>query len=42
MGIDNSEGGFFVLKTTTGWSVDKEDDIKELFNRVRQVDLLKP
>ena len=42
MGIDNSEGGFFVLKTTTGWSVNNENDIKELFDRVRQVDLLKP
>ena len=37
LGIDNDNGCFFVLKTTTGWSVNDESDLKELFDRIGKV-----
>lgn len=37
LGIDNSDDGFFVLKTSTGWSVDDVQEIKDLFDRIKQI-----
>jgi hypothetical protein len=37
MGVDHDKGCFFVLKTTTGWSIDSESDLKELFDRIKKV-----
>ena len=36
LGIDNDEGCFYVLKTTTGWSVDSIDEMQQLFNRIQK------
>jgi len=36
LGIDNDGDGYFVLKTTS-WSVDGENQIKELFDRIRKM-----
>ena len=35
IGIDNMETCFFVLKTKS-WSVDSEEELKELFDRIRK------
>lgn len=35
LGIDNDGGCFYVLKTTTGWSIDSVDDIQQLINRIK-------
>lgn len=37
LGIDRDKGCFFVLKTQTGWSIDNEEDLKELFDRITKV-----
>jgi len=37
LGVDNDKGCFFVLKTSTGWSVDSESDLKNLFDRINKV-----
>jgi hypothetical protein len=37
LGVDYDEDCFFVLKTTTGWSVNDESDLKELFDRIGKV-----
>lgn len=39
LGIDNTVGGFFVLKTEQ-WAVNDEQDLKNLFNRIERI--LKP
>lgn len=36
-GIDNDEGCFYVLKTTTGWSVDSSNELQQLFDRINKV-----
>lgn len=36
LGIDRDEDCFFVLKTEQ-WSVDNEQDIKELFDRISKI-----
>ena len=36
LGIDNDDGCFYVLKTTTGWSMDKVDDLQSLFDRIQK------
>ena len=36
LGIDRDEDCFYVLRTD-GWSVDNEQDLKELFNRIQKV-----
>lgn len=36
LGIDNDEGCFYVLKTTTGWSIDSIDELQQLFNRIQK------
>ncbi len=34
LGLDRTKGGFFVLKTK-GWSINSEDDIKKLLDKIR-------
>jgi hypothetical protein len=34
LGIDHDNGAFFVLKTK-GWSINNEDDIQRLLDRIR-------
>jgi hypothetical protein len=34
LGVDYDKGAFFVLKTN-GWSIDSEDDIQRLLDRIR-------
>jgi len=36
LGIDRDEGCFYVLKTEK-WSVDDEQDLKKLFDRIQKV-----
>lgn len=36
LGIDRDEGGFFVLKTDK-WSVNDEQDLKKLFDRIKKL-----
>ena len=36
LGIDNDKGCFFVLKTEK-WSIDNEQDLKKLFDRIEKV-----
>ena len=36
LGIDRDEGCFYVLKTEK-WSVDSEQDLKKLFDRIQKV-----
>lgn len=36
LGIDRSEGCFYVLKTEK-WSIDDEQDLKKLFDRIQKV-----
>ena len=36
LGIDNDEGCFYVLRTSTGWSMDKVDDLQVLFDRIQK------
>lgn len=36
LGIDNDEGCFYVLKTTTGWSMDSVDELQKLFDRIQK------
>jgi hypothetical protein len=36
LGIDGDEGCFYVLKTEK-WSVDDEQDLKKLFDRIQKV-----
>jgi hypothetical protein len=36
LGIDNDDGCFYVLKTTTGWSMDSEDELQKLFDRIQK------
>jgi hypothetical protein len=36
IGIDNAEGCFYILKTEK-WSVDNEQDLKKLFDRINKV-----
>lgn len=36
LGIDRSEGCFYVLKTEK-WSINDEQDLKKLFNRIQTV-----
>ena len=33
LGIDRDEGCFYVLKTK-GWSIDSEEDLKKIFDRI--------
>jgi hypothetical protein len=35
LGIDRDEGCFYVLKTE-GWSIDSEEDLKVLFDRIQK------
>jgi hypothetical protein len=37
LGIDNDGGCFYVLKTTTGWSIDDVKDLQDLIDRVNKV-----
>ena len=37
LGIDYDEGGYYVLKSETGWSVDGVKDLQELFDRINRV-----
>lgn len=37
LGIDNDGDCFFVLKTNTGWSINDETELKELFNRIKKI-----
>ena len=36
LGIDNDKSCFFVLKTEC-WSIDNEQDLKKLFDRIKKV-----
>jgi hypothetical protein len=36
LGIDRSEGCFYVLKTEK-WSINDEQDLKKLFNRINKI-----
>jgi hypothetical protein len=36
LGIDRLEGCFYVLKTEK-WSIDDENDLKKLFDRIQKV-----
>jgi hypothetical protein len=36
LGVDNDECGYFVLKTK-GWSIDKVNELDELFNRIKKI-----
>ena len=36
LGIDRDEGCFYVLKTEK-WSINDENDLKELFDRIQKV-----
>jgi hypothetical protein len=36
LGIDRDEGCFYVLKTK-GWSIDSEEDLKKIFDRIQKV-----
>lgn len=36
LGIDNDKDCFFILKTEK-WSIDKVEELEELFNRIRRV-----
>lgn len=36
LGIDRLEGCFYVLKTE-GWSIENEQDLKKLFDRIQKV-----
>jgi hypothetical protein len=36
LGIDRTEGCFFVLKTEK-WSVDSAEDLEKLFDRIRKI-----
>lgn len=36
LGIDRIEGCFYVLKTK-GWSINDENDLKKLFDRIQKV-----
>ena len=36
IGIDRDDGCFFILKTEK-WSVDDENDLKKLFDRIQKV-----
>jgi len=36
LGIDRDEGCFYVLKTES-WSIDNEQDLKRLFERIQKV-----
>ena len=31
------EGGFYVLRTNTGWSINNISDLKELFNQIENI-----
>jgi hypothetical protein len=35
LGIDRDEGCFYVLKTK-GWSIDSEEDLKKIFDRIQK------
>jgi hypothetical protein len=35
LGIDRDEGCFYVLKTE-GWSIDSEEDLKAIFDRIQK------
>ena len=35
LGIDRDEGCFYVLKTK-GWSIDSEEDLKKIFDRIQR------
>ena len=35
LGIDRDEGCFYVLKTE-GWSIDSEEDLKVIFDRIQK------
>jgi hypothetical protein len=36
LGIDRTDGGFYVLKTEK-WSVNDEKDLKKLFDRINKI-----
>jgi hypothetical protein len=36
LGIDNDEGCYYVLKTSTGWSIDSVKDLQCLFDRINK------
>ncbi len=36
LGIDRDEGCFYVLKTKQ-WSIDSEEDLKKIFDRIQKV-----
>ena len=36
LGVDNTDGGFFVIKTKS-WSVNSAEDIDELFKRIESI-----
>jgi hypothetical protein len=37
LGVDNDEGCYYVLKTSTGWSIDSVNDLQFLFDRINKV-----
>ena len=37
LGIDNDEGCYYVLKTSTGWSIDNINDLQTMFDRINKV-----
>jgi hypothetical protein len=36
LGIDRTDGGFYVLKTEK-WSINDEQDLKKLFDRINKI-----
>ena len=36
LGIDNDEGCYYVLKTSTGWSIDNIEELQKLFDRIQK------
>ena len=33
----DDDGGFYVIRTSTGWSFNDLDEIKELFNQIKNI-----
>ena len=40
LGLDNTDGGFFVLRTE-GWSIDGVEELQKLFDRIEKIMLNK-
>lgn len=36
LGLDRDDGGYFVISTTE-WSVENEDEFKNLFDRIKKI-----